>query len=68
MDDWLTTTEATFLSINLGLQILDGADMAESSDQSETTNPLAYFVLRETRHLYLRSLFLPLRMRPQPKW
>jgi hypothetical protein len=68
MDDWLTTTEATFLSINLGLQILDGADMAESGNQSETTNPLAYCVLRETRLLGLRSFFLLLRMRPQPKW
>ena len=68
MGNWLTTTKATFLLINLGLQILDGADMAESSNQSETTNPLAYFVLRETRHLDLRSLFLPLLMSAQPKW
>jgi hypothetical protein len=54
MGDWLTTTEATFLFTNLGLQILDGADMAESGNQSETTNPLAYCVLRETRQLGLR--------------
>jgi hypothetical protein len=55
IDDWLTKTKAIFRSINLGLQTLDGADMADFVNQSLTTYPVAYRVLHEVGLLQLPS-------------